>query len=113
MICWGHGRALVGKAAENLRSLAQQLDDIASGFRPTPDDLAHAPLLDAWEPKLTATHAPAIRGRVQGHPLIADGETIRCDILAADPDLAWVLTWAGFYRLGDALPSPTHSEARA
>src|SRR6185437_10721480 len=86
--------------AQNLRLLAQHLDDVAVGSRPTPDDLAQAPLLDAWQPKLTSAHAPAIRGRVFGHPLLNDGETIRCDILAADPDLAWIMTWAGFYRLG-------------
>lgn len=100
------------RVAANLRSLARHLEEIANGCRPTREDLAHAPVLDLWEPKLTATHAPAIRGRVYGHALIAEGETIRCDILAADPDLEWIMTFAGFYRLGDALPPPTHQEAR-
>ena len=88
------------RVAANLRSLAHDLDEIASGSRPTAAELDQAPLLDIWEPKLTVTHAPAIRGRVYGHPLIADGETLRADILAADPDLTWVMSWAGFYRLG-------------
>ncbi len=113
MIWWGHGRAAMGTVAENLRSLAGQLDAVASGCRPTPEELAQAPVLDGWEPKLTPAQAPAIRGRVYGHPLIADGETIRCDILAADPDLAWIMTWAGFYALGAELPAPTHSNAGA
>lgn len=100
MSWWGHTEDGVGAVADNLRSLASRLDAIAIGSAPTPADLAQAPLLDSWEPKLTATHAPAVRGRVYGHALLSDGETIRCDILAADPELAWVMTWAGFYRLG-------------
>jgi hypothetical protein len=101
------------RVAANLRSLARHLEEIAAGCRPTRRDLAEAPLIDLWEPKLTANHAPAIRGRVYGHALLADGENIRCDILAADPDLGWIMTFAGFYRLGEALPPPTHPEARA
>lgn len=88
----------------NLRDLAQRLDDIAAGMRPTMDDLAGAPLIDLWEPRLNASQKPAIRGTVFGHPLIGDGQTIRCDLLAADADLAWVMTWAGFYRLGAEKP---------
>lgn len=94
------GGGALDRIAQNLRALAHQLDDISAGVRPTPEDLAGAPLLEAWEPKLTAAQSPAIRGRVYGHGLIADGETIRCEILAADPDMGWVMSWAGFYRLG-------------
>lgn len=100
--------------SSNLRDLAQCLDDVACGLRPTRGELTVAPLIDGWEPKLTSSHRPAIRGRVYGHPLLADGETIRCAILAADPDLNWVMTWAGFYRLGAEMPVATSSEgARA
>ena len=94
------GNHHVTGVAENLRKLAELLDDIAAGRRPTAEDLVGAPFLIDWTPQLTATQAPAIRGRVLGHALIADGETLRTDILAADPDLAWVMSWAGFYRLG-------------
>jgi hypothetical protein len=63
----------------NLRVLADDLDRINSGIGPTEADLAHAPVLSAWEPKLTAAQEPAIRGVVHGHPAIPDGETLRAE----------------------------------
>jgi len=83
----------------NLRLLADDLDRISNGAGPTEADLARAPLLVDWHPKLTPTQEPAIRGIVQGHPVIPDGETLRAEILAADPDLTWVRTWTGYFRL--------------
>jgi hypothetical protein len=65
----------------------------------TEADLAHAPILLNWEPKLTPAQEPAIRGVVRGHPAIPDGETLRAEILAVDPDLSWIRTWTGFFRL--------------
>lgn len=105
------------RLSENLRNLARHLDDIATGVRPTSQDLAEAPLLDSWEPKLTVTQAPAIRGVVFGHDSIPDGEALRADILAADPDLRWIRSWAGYYRLGcqaeKSAPALTEEGARA
>lgn len=98
-------RSSLDALADNLRGLADRLDEVAIGRLPTWKDLDQAPLLDHWEPKMTSTHAPAIRGRVYDHPLIADGRTLHADILAADPDLRWVMTWAGFYRLGAPMPA--------
>ena len=104
----------LNRLAENLRNLAQDLDDIAAGVRPTSDDLATAPILVDWEPRLSPAQGPAIRGTVVGHPTISDGETLRADILAADPDLAWIRSWAGYYRLGpEAAASPIRRRASA
>jgi hypothetical protein len=83
----------------NLRVLADDLDRISAGHAPTEMDLANAPVLAEWEPKLTAADEPAIRGVVQGHHAIPDGEHIRAEILAVDPDLSWIRTWTGFFRL--------------
>jgi hypothetical protein len=85
----------------NLRVLADDLDRISAGHAPTEADLAHAPILMAWEPKLTQADEPAIRGIVHGHPAIPDGETLRAEILAVDPDLSWIRTWTGFFRLAE------------
>lgn len=85
----------------NLRDLADDLDRISAGQGPTDVDLAHAPILIDWEPKLTPAQEPAIRGVVHGHPAIPDGETFRAEILAVDPDLGWVRTWTGFFRLAE------------
>jgi hypothetical protein len=84
----------------NLRVLADDLDRINAGAGPTEADLASAPILFDWEPKLTQAQEPAIRGVVRGHPAIPDGETLRAEILALDPDLSWIRTWTGYYRLG-------------
>jgi len=90
----------LNRLAANLRNLAQDLDDIAAGARPTANDLAAAPILIDWEPRLAPTQGPAIRGVVVGHPTISDGAPLRAEILAADPDLGWIFSWAGYYRLG-------------
>jgi hypothetical protein len=81
--------------------LADDLDLIAAGAGPTEADLARAPLLVGWEPKLTPTQEPAIRGIVHGHPIIPDGEVLRAEILAVDPDLSWIRTWTGYFRLAE------------
>ena len=65
--------------AATLRVLADDLDRINSGIGPTEADLAHAPVLFNWEPKLTPAQEPAIRGVVHGHPTIPDGETLRAE----------------------------------
>ncbi len=87
--------------AATLRVLADDLDRINSGTGPTEADLARAPILFDWEPKLTPAHEPAIRGVVCGHPAIPDGEVLRAEILAVDPDLSWIRTWTGFFRLAE------------
>ena len=82
--------------------LQSYLDRISAGIGPTEADLARAPILFNWEPKLTPTHEPAIRGVVRGHPAIPDGEVLRAEILAVDPDLSWIRTWTGFFRLAES-----------
>jgi hypothetical protein len=93
-------RRNIGLSA-TLRVLADDLDRINAGIAPTEMDLARAPVLIDWEPKLTAADEPAIRGVVRGHPAIPDGETLRAEILAVDPDLSWIRTWTGFFRLAE------------
>jgi hypothetical protein len=88
--------------AATLRVLADDLDRISAGAGPTEADLAHAPILFDWEPKLNSAHEPAIRGAVRGHPAIPDGEFLRAEILAVDPDLSWIRTWTGFFRLAES-----------
>jgi hypothetical protein len=95
-----NGNGSLDRLAANLRSLAQDLDEIVSGARPTAADLSAAPIILDWVPRLTRTQGPAIRGTVVGHPLIADGEMFGAEILAVDPDLRWIMSWAGYYRLG-------------
>ena len=99
-----NGNGSLDRLAANLRALAQDLDEIVAGARPTEADLAAAPMIIDWEPRLTRTQGPAIRGTVVGHALIADGEMFGAEILAVDPDLRWIMSWAGYYRLGPQAP---------
>ena len=106
---WGRSARL----AYNLRRLADDLDRIASGEGPTDLELAFAPVLSQWRPCMTATAGPAIKGVLSGHAVIPDGERLHAEILAADPELSWVRTWQGFYRLGqcdESASSPAECE---
>ena len=88
------------RLAANLRCVANDLERIASGSGPTDLEIAFAPVLSEWRPCMTVTAAPAIKGVLSGHPFIPNGERLYAEILAADPNLSWVRTWGGFYRLG-------------
>lgn len=102
------------RLAANLRCLADDLERIASGSGPTDLEIAFAPVLSEWFPCVTSAADPAIKGVVSGHPLIPDGERLYAEILAADPDLSWIRTWGGFYRLGwSALDEGEDGELRA
>lgn len=107
-----NGTSSLCRLAANLRSLAGHLDEIVAGARPTAEDLATAPVLVDWTPRLTPSRALAIAGTVFGHPIIADGETVRADVLAADPDLRWIRGWAGYYRLGAEVAARTDRPVR-
>lgn len=89
-------------AAETVRALAGDLDGIAAGEAPTATHLANAPTIRRWRPKLNRRRQAAVTGIVSSDPLLRDGEWIRIDFVAVDPDLAWVRGLLGWYRLGPA-----------
>ncbi|GAN49831.1 hypothetical protein ACXR8U_27285 [Methylobacterium radiotolerans] len=71
----------IGEAAdvrslpERLRDLADDVEAAEAGLKPTADDLAGAPVLDGWS--CDAVFAPVLKGRVTGHPGIAEGHRVR------------------------------------
>jgi hypothetical protein len=87
-------------AAKYMRALADDLDRIAAGGAPTAAELAAAPVIDRWRPELSEHDEPAVSGIVSGDRFHADGERLRLEIVAADPDLAWIRALLGFYRVG-------------
>lgn len=89
-------------AARRLRALADDLDKIAAGQAPSAADLAGAPTISRWRPELNERRQAAVSGIVSGDPLHADGTRIWLDIVAVDPDVAWILSLFGWYLLGPA-----------
>jgi hypothetical protein len=88
-------------AADQARRLADALDRLAADGQPSPADVAGAPVLDAW--LLARRAAPALVGRVRGHPSVGEGRlTLTSELFAIDPNPAkrWARTWSRLYRLG-------------
>ncbi|NNM73854.1 DUF6634 family protein [Enterovirga aerilata] len=86
--------------SERLRDLSDVLDGIADGERPTPADLADAPVLRNWSPDTKPLRI--VTGEVTGHPDFPLGRRIwTSDLYAADPAGGWVRTMSRWYRLGE------------
>jgi hypothetical protein len=87
--------------AETLERLAHDLKLLAWGRRPTPEELAEAPVLRSWA--FDRRPRPCLRGVIYGHPDIREGrETITSEIYALDPERRWVRTLSRLYELGPA-----------
>ncbi|MGA0594280.1 DUF6634 family protein [Enterovirga sp. CN4-39] len=85
---------------ERLRELSDVLDAIADGQRPTPADLADAPLLRNWSPDTRALRI--VTGEVTGHPDFPPGRRIwTSDLYAADPAGTWIRTMSRWYRIAE------------
>ncbi|KAA2235874.1 DUF6634 family protein [Salinarimonas soli] len=81
-----------------LYDLADDLVGIAADSRPTPDDLAAAPILENWSPALRAVRS--ISGEVHGHPSYRPGAVINSSEVYASDGATWVRTYSRWYRLG-------------
>lgn len=98
------GRSLAAaelqSTAATLRSLADDMDRLASGGFPRQEDLARAPILDAYEPILTPT--PCLTGAVTGHPILeGEGRIITTSpVYLIDRVHGWARTHSRLYRLG-------------
>jgi hypothetical protein len=99
MLIIGEGGRMSGASeAQRVQSLAADLGRIVEDAAPTPEELAAAPLLDAWA--VSARPSMCLIGSVTGHPLL-DGPMIRTsELWAFAPTLGWVRTLSRFYRLG-------------
>src|SRR4051812_11534012 len=96
-------------AARYLRALAADLELISAGAGPSAEQLADAPLLDQWQPRMSSRGHAAIGGIVSGDELYEDGEYVNVEIVAADPDCAWIRSLLGWYRLGDEMREGGHA----
>jgi hypothetical protein len=94
----GHGAGEdLRDTADRLRDLADELRAIEAGLKPTAEDLAHAPVLDEWEPSFRPVRV--LNGRARRHPSIRSGRRIRTsDVFATGP--GWARTLSRYYVLG-------------
>lgn len=81
-----------------LYDLADDLVGIAAGSRPTPEDLAAAPILEDWAPSVRVVRSVA--GRVHGHPGYPAAHAINTSEAYATDGATWVRTYSRWYRLG-------------
>jgi hypothetical protein len=85
------------RLSERLRDLADGLEALERGG-PAPEELAQAPLMEAWSFRAGRTHV--ITGVSFGHPTIPSGRrTLTSDVFATD-GRTWARTLSRLYRLG-------------
>ncbi|SFM65618.1 DUF6634 family protein [Methylobacterium pseudosasicola] len=82
---------------DRLRELADDVESVAAGLGPSADDLAEAPVLDAWEYGIIPVRV--LRGCVSGHPDIADGRPARTSEVYLTDRMTWARTLSRWYRL--------------
>ncbi len=94
----------LSSVAAQAHRLADALDRVATDGRPSPSDMAGAPMLDRW--LIGSRRAPALVGTVAGHPSIGDARlAITSELFAIDPHGRWARTWSRFYWLADPISS--------
>ena len=88
--------------AATLRKTQKLSVDIAhllSGKRPSPADLAAAPIIDRWS--FAARAEPCLMGVISSHPEIGEGRPgLTTTLYAVDLQSGWARTWSCYYRLG-------------
>lgn len=80
-----------------LRTLLNDLEQIASGYQPGAE-LLNAPFLDDYA--ATFRLDPCLTGMVQGHPMVRGPAVLTSPLWAYAPDFGWARTLSRFYRLG-------------
>ncbi|GJE45422.1 DUF6634 family protein [Methylobacterium soli] len=87
---------------ETLRCLADDLERIAEGDGPTPEDLAGAPVLERWQ--ADARVVRSLVGIVGRHPILPPGRHVRTSEVYATDGRTWARTLSRFYALGSPMP---------
>lgn len=97
-------RPSLAEIAERNRSRARDEDLLASGWTPTPADLADAPYIDQYEETTyPRSDKPCLRGNVTGHPRLGSTYAWTSPLIARGD--GWVRTEGRFYRLGEPAPA--------
>ncbi|MCR6672023.1 DUF6634 family protein [Devosia ginsengisoli] len=93
---------------EKLSRAIADIERLKQGWRPTPQDLAQAPLLSSWSFAGSLTPGGTyLSGIVTGHPTIQSGAFCTTSVLVAIEARSW--TWARtasrFYRIEPGGPA--------
>lgn len=87
---------------EKLEALVADLKRVRGGWRPGPEDLKDAPLLEYWD--LVKRSVPCLEGQTTDHPILG-GTTVRTsELWALAPQAGWARTYSRFYRIGGRRP---------
>ncbi|MFC6740746.1 DUF6634 family protein [Methylobacterium tardum] len=98
-------RPSLAEIAERNRSRARDADLLASGWTPSPEDLADAPFIDQYEETTyPGSDKPSLKGQVTGHPRLGSTYVWTSPLIARGD--GWVRTEGRFYRLGSPAPTP-------
>ncbi|MDT3687933.1 MAG: hypothetical protein RO009_23160 [Pseudorhodoplanes sp.] len=85
--------------------LLNDLQKFASGWTPSADDLAQAPVLSGWMFDFyPGSDLLNLVGVVTGHPRLPDGWVTTSPLAAIDLANGWARTAGRFYRLGERAP---------
>lgn len=85
--------------------LLADLQKFASGWKPSAEDLAQAPVLSGWFfDHYPGTQVLNLVGVVRGHPRLPDGWVTTSPLVAIDLQAGWARTAGRFYRLGERAP---------
>lgn len=95
-----------------LRALADDLDLLRIGRKPSDEVLAAAPVLFSWRP-LLRPQGLILAGVVTSHPTLRGPIITTSPIWVVAPDLTWVRTTSRVYRLGEPAKLQTAKEVRA
>ncbi|MEE7492211.1 hypothetical protein [Methylobacterium oryzae] len=89
---------------ERLRDLADDVEAVEAGLKPEASDLADAPVLDGWS--CDAVAAPILKGRVSGHPGIAEGHRVRTSEVYLTDRRTYARTLSRWYVLRSTAGEP-------
>lgn len=96
-------------AGERLRDLADELQGIGDGVKPTAADLEGAPRLERW--RFATREVRVLSGEVHGHPNFADGHRITTSDLYASDGRRWARTLSRYFTLGEPVRGPRRQGA--
>lgn len=93
-----------GYNERRLSRLTSILARLRAGEGPSEQELAAAPLLEAWFLEQAGEAVVVLRGYVTGHPRLADGDFVRTSpVVWLDESRGAARTVSRWYRLGESL----------
>lgn len=99
------GSNIPQRARERGEKLVADLEKLATGWRPTTDELKRSARIDDW----SVDSKGCLEGRFHRHPKIRSDRGHTSPVIVIDRQLRWMRTVSRFYELGE--PSDGQVEA--